>query len=115
MLIANYRQYNGTSPSCPYNQRSDNDAILRFNDMVNIWNDVDRLNKPTMIVGDLNLDRWEPNNPENRNDIKNIIPILKDFQSNKNKQDQWSQGSCKSSWIGLQDFRGLGFLKISEL
>ena len=32
-----------------------------------------------------------------------------------NKQDQWSQGSCKSSWIGLQDFRGLGFLKISEL
>ena len=41
-------------------------------------------NNPTYILGDINIDRLEKNDPENRPDIRKLIPILTEFQkSNK--------------------------------
>ena len=37
ILVCNYRQWKGTSPHCNYNSRNENDAILRFKDMIDIW------------------------------------------------------------------------------
>ena len=54
-LIANYKQCKGTASKYEYNERT--------------------------VVGDLNLDRHEPNDPEARPDVKTIIPLLKDFQA----------------------------------
>ena len=83
-IVANYRQWKGTAPSCNINGRLDAHAVLRFTHMTKIWESAVNLGNPTTIVGDINIDRHEPNDPEARPDIKNLIPILKDFQSKFN-------------------------------
>ena len=82
MIIANYRQWKSTSVSCEYSSRNDEDAVKRFKDMTDIWSNVVKLGKH--IFGDINIDRLESNDPENRPDLRNLIPILKEFQSDHN-------------------------------
>ena len=81
MLIANYRQWKGTAPSYPYNERKDDHAVPRFKEMIKVWEKSIALGNPTTIMGDINLDRFEPIDPESRADIKNFIPLLMDFQA----------------------------------
>ena len=52
--------------------------------MTKIWTDVLIKGKPTYIVGDINIDRIESNDPERRQDIKKLIPILTNFQKDNN-------------------------------
>ena len=83
-VVANYRQWKGTAPTCDFNERNDDHSIKRFKEMLKVWEEAIKLGNPTTIVGDINIDRHEPNDPESRADIKNLIPMLKDFQSNHN-------------------------------
>ena len=52
--------------------------------MINVWNNVLKKGKPTMILGDLNIDRIENNDPKRRQDLKNLIPLLETFQVDNN-------------------------------
>ena len=52
--------------------------------MVEIWSKVIAMNKPTYIFGDINIGRMEENDPERRQELKNLIPILDDIQKSKN-------------------------------
>ena len=79
-LVANYRQWKGTAPNYNYNLRTDDHAIERLKEMTKVWESAIQLGNPTTIVGDINIDRYEPNDPESRPDLKNLIPILRDFQ-----------------------------------
>ena len=83
-IIGNYRQWKGVSPQCSFNNRSEEDSIKRFESMTKIWTDVLIKGKPTYIVGDINIDRIESNDPERRQDIKKLIPILTNFQKDNN-------------------------------
>ena len=42
------------------------------------------LSLDTVIAGDLNIDRCRKNNPEQRSDLKEIIPLLEDFLAENN-------------------------------
>ena len=64
ILISNYRQWKGTSPGFPYNSRSDAHAQLRLREMINLWQNCNKLGHPTSIIGDSNIDRLEVNDPE---------------------------------------------------
>ena len=79
-IIGNYRQWKGVSPTCPYNSKSEDDAVNRFEDMISIWTNTVNKKRPTYILGDINIDRREENDPENRPDLKRLIPILTEFQ-----------------------------------
>ena len=83
-IIANYRQWKGTAPGCTFNGRHDDHSVRRFKEMIKVWEAALAQNNPTTIFGDLNIDRYEPNDPESRPDLKNLIPLLKDVQSNHN-------------------------------
>ena len=83
-LVANYRQWKGTAPSCSFNGRIDDHAVKRFIEMTNVWKSALAMNNPTTILGDINIDRLEVNDPVSRQDLKNLIPILKDIQSSHN-------------------------------
>ena len=52
--------------------------------MIKLWEKVIDLGLPTTMIGDINIDRHEPNDPESRPDLKNLIPILRAFQMSKN-------------------------------
>ena len=82
--VSNYRQWKGTSPQCHYNTRNDQDCISRFSDMITMWKKSAGLGYPTYICGDINIDRLEENDPMRRNDLRNLIPLLNDFQSSNN-------------------------------
>ena len=50
--------------------------------MIRWWEDA--LGYPTIFTGDTNIDRLVANDPDRRSDIKNLIPILTDFQQSNN-------------------------------
>ena len=52
--------------------------------MITLWTNVSNLGLPTTILGDINVDRLEENDPKSRADLKNLIPKLKTFQNDKN-------------------------------
>ena len=72
--MGTYRQWTGKSPSCPFNGRNRNDGLLRFKELVKLYEGVLAEGHDTVIGGDLNVDRLKKNNPEDRYDLKLIIP-----------------------------------------
>ena len=52
--------------------------------MIKIWEKVLEKKKPTLILGDISIDRMECNDPESRQYLKNLIPILETFQKDNN-------------------------------
>ena len=83
-IIGNYRQWKGSAPLCRYNSRLDEDCQKRFQDMIKIWEKVLEKKKPTLILGDISIDRMECNDPESRQYLKNLIPIMETFQKDNN-------------------------------
>merc|ERR1711954_142775 len=53
---------------------------LRFEELIKVWTNAEKLNLPTVIIGDLNIDRLMINDPIRRHDLRNLIPKLEDFQ-----------------------------------
>ena len=47
--------------------------------MVDLWQNVLKLGK-CVFCGDINMDRFAPNNPIQREELAALIPILEDFQ-----------------------------------
>ena len=83
-LVANYRQWTGSSPSCTFNSKDNADSLKRFKLMLQIWESVLTLGGLTIIGGDLNIDRLPSNNPVSRPELKLLIEALVDFQTSKN-------------------------------
>ena len=84
IFVGSYRQWKGTASNCTYNSRSLPHFILRMKDLIKLYEDVANLSLDQVIAGDLNIDRFKENNPEQRKDIKNLIPMLEDFMAEFN-------------------------------
>ena len=69
----------GTSAVCTYNSRRRNDCIERMTNLIYIYTKVLKTKSYCLICGDVNIDRHPPNNPDQRHDIKDLIPILDNF------------------------------------
>ena len=83
ILVCNYRQWKGTSPQCNYNSRLDSDCIARFKQMLLLWRRSCKAGARCTIIGDINIDRLPENDPSNRPDLKNLIPLLLEFRKTK--------------------------------
>ena len=83
-IVCTYRQWKGTAPLCSFNSRIDGDCILRLQELIKVWTNTINLGNPTFICGDINVDRFEANDPMRRSDLRNLIPLISDFQSTNN-------------------------------
>ena len=82
-IVGAYRQWRGKAPTCNYNNYENDHQVLRFKDLLSIFTNVSKLGK-TVVMGDLNLDRHEPNDPMGRDELKDLIPLLEDFMEDQN-------------------------------
>ena len=57
------------------NGKNRNEGLLRLKDLIEIYSKVLAEGHETIIGRDLNVDRLKSNNPEERYDIKTIIPV----------------------------------------
>ena len=62
-IIGSYRQWTGMSPTCPFNGRSRQEGLLRFEKLIDLYEKVISEGHDTVIGGDLNIDRLKENNP----------------------------------------------------
>ena len=81
-LVGVYRQWKGTSDMCSYNGKDRLSSLQRFRDLTKIITEVSNLPGETILAGDFNVDRFQPNNPERRNDLKLIIPEFEECLAN---------------------------------
>ena len=80
-IVGLYRQCTGSAPSCTYNDSSIEDNLKRFQDMIEVLKKVEAKKTELLIGRDLNIDRYKKNNPQNRSDLKLLIPELESFLS----------------------------------
>merc|ERR1711954_159988 len=79
-VIGAYRQWQGTSATCNYNGKDRSSSLLRFKDMIRVFEKAMSLPGQKLFGGDLNIDRLPENNPIDRQDLKLLIPELMNFQ-----------------------------------
>ena len=82
-IVGNYRQWRGKSPQCTFNEYQNDHQVKRFKSLIDIWTEVTRLG-PTLILGDINIDRHPENDPISCNELKDLILMLDDFQESSN-------------------------------
>ena len=75
-VVGFYRQWKLLDQTNPYPSRSPCDQMFRFSLFRNIIDKIALEDKPTVILGDLNLDRFKDNDPYTRTDIKDTLPML---------------------------------------
>ena len=75
-LVGYYRQWKLLNSDNPHPSRSPIDQMHRFGMFRQVMESVAMLKKPFVIMGDLNLDRCHINNPYQRGDIKDTLPLL---------------------------------------
>ena len=67
------------SPSYQFNGRCRQEGLMRFNELIKLYEQVLAEGHETVIRGDLNINRLRENNPMDCYDIKLLIPRLEDF------------------------------------
>ena len=84
ILRAYYREWSLMDKDIPYESNKPHDQNIRFRLFREV---IDRVsvNSPSIVIaGDLNLDKWLPNDPYTRPDIQETLPLLDELIEDKN-------------------------------
>ena len=76
IVASYYRQWSLINKNLNYAGNKPEHQIVRFNRFRKVIDNIMLNNESLIIAGDLNLDRWLPNDPYTRPDIKDTLPLL---------------------------------------